>query len=139
MAKLIFKIASPGEGKTAWLVDKAFFEVGQGKKVFLLTSPDSPEYHKFISRYHINYTQSCPIEPVDSIRHIKPGSVVLIDDIFKFVNATSAINRLNTICDKVYITINGINGDKYTPEVTKVEEKDYEPVQISLFDDCVLA
>lgn len=100
-------ILPAGEGKTRWLVGRAFEEAGHGNNVVFL-SRSAAEYDKFLTYYRSEYGAGCPVRHVDDMVDIPYGSVVLIDDYHKKEKKTLFnLDALKEKCQKIIATMEG--------------------------------
>lgn len=116
------KVGGPGEGKTKWLMQKLFFNVQVGKKVYLLMN-DSDQFSRFMNKYQTRYNSICPVERATKETVFKSTDVLLIDDLMKEMHATCKTILLNAFNSeaRIYITINGIQETDDIPD-TEIPE-----------------
>ena len=103
---IIFKILPAGEGKTRWLVSKAFDAANEGKEVYALTN-DYKEFEKLVLKYRNEFAMFCPIKMAENINEIPQGSIVLIDNLIKR-HMDIDFEALKNIASKIYVTITGM-------------------------------
>ena len=104
---IYFKVLPAGEGKTRWLVEKAFKEVNNGKKVVFL-SEDTTEFEKFVRYYRTLFAMYCPVVHATTPQDVPAESVVLIDElVIKLVEEKIDINILKEKCSNIFITVEG--------------------------------
>ena len=96
-----------GEGKTRWLVEKAFKEVNNGKKVVFL-SEDTTEFEKFARYYRTLFAMYCPVVHATTPQDVPAESVVLIDElVIKLVEEKIDISILKEKCSNIFVTVEG--------------------------------
>ncbi len=105
MVDIKFKILPAGEGKTRWLVGKAFAECNNGNEVYLLTNNDE-EYQKFMLRYRTEYSMYCPVKMLLHSNEFKAG-IVLIDNLIEKMEKD--ILNVQDLSDakNIFATLNG--------------------------------
>lgn len=107
VANIDFMILPAGEGKTRWLVSKAFDEVNMGSNVYLLAH-NSKEYDKFLTYYRSEYRSRCPVRQAKSLTDIPYDAVVLIDDVEKQrKHLNFNLEDIKNICKKIFATVEG--------------------------------
>ncbi len=114
MASLIYKPANRGEGKTSWLLDKAFYEHDLGKRCYLLCRPDEIEYRQFCNKYLALYSQICPVMPLELYEELDNDCVLFIDNAFSHSDIQRVLEACYPRCAKIYITLEGFYDNDYT-------------------------
>ena len=104
---IFFKVLPAGEGKTRWLVEKAFKEVSNGNRVVFLSS-DYAEYEKFVLYYRTLFAMYCPVAHVEDTAAVLNDSVVLVDNLIKKMH-DKAINlaELKEKSKAIFVTVEG--------------------------------
>lgn len=130
MSKIIYKVAPPGEGKTKWLVNKAYEELAAGKRCLYVSTDDSShDYEHFCKMYLYEFLQICPVMPY-SIDSLDSDCVILIDDAMKCNYIGRIVNFVEETGCTVYITVNGyLENSSEQKECTKQEFE-----QLTIFD-----
>lgn len=126
MNDVIINVARKGEGKTIWLLSVAHHYSTKNIPVYLLVETEK-EFNRFCDKYSALYGKICKVKKMDSIED-GTNSIVLIDDLFERELDMSYIRQLKSICNKMFIAIEGSTEDN--EESTEVEN-DYE--QLTLF------
>lgn len=105
MADINYKVLPVGEGKTRWLVSKAFEEAQMGHHVVLLSHRPS-EYEKFLAYYRSEYGAGCPVQYANDMAVIPFDAVVLIDDCDKKKkHQLFDLEFLKEKCKKIFATM----------------------------------
>ena len=100
-------IRPAGEGKTRWLVGRAFEESQAGNRVVLLSN-NPAEYEKFMLYYRTEYSSRCPVEYISSTTDIPYDAVVLVDDLHeKTKKSLFDLDKIKTMCKKIFATAKG--------------------------------
>lgn len=102
-----FKILPAGEGKTRWLVERAFEAANKGKEVFFVTR-SYREYEKFVMYYRSQFAIFCPVKMAESIDEITSNAVILIDDIIDKGYMNLNYKELKECAGEIFATITGI-------------------------------
>jgi hypothetical protein len=99
-----FKVLPAGEGKTRWLVGRAYEESQFGHHVVFLSHSPS-EYERFLTYYRTEYGAGCPVRYAHDIENIPLDSVVLIDNLDKKVHhSLFDLDVLKEKCLKILAT-----------------------------------
>ena len=102
-----FKILPTGEGKTRWLVGKAFESANEGKEIFFVTR-SYREFEKFVMYYRSQFAMFCPVKMAESVSEITKDAVVLIDDIVDKGYMDINYTELKQCAGEVFATITGV-------------------------------
>lgn len=102
-----FKILPAGEGKTRWLVERAFEAANEGKEIFFVTR-SYREYEKFVMYYRSQFAMFCPVKMAESIDEITSNAVILIDDIVDKGYMNLNYKELKEGAGEIFATITGI-------------------------------
>lgn len=104
---IYFKVLPAGEGKTRWLVEKAFKEINNGKKVVFL-SKNSTEFEKFSMYYRTLFAMYCPVIHASTSENVPEESIVLIDELaIKLTKENINLNLLKAKCSAIFVTVEG--------------------------------
>lgn len=104
---IYFKVLPAGEGKTRWLVEKAFNEINSGNPVVLVTKDDE-EFDKFVMYYRTLFAMYCPVRHVKGIEEIPDNAIVLIDNfMFKLEKNVFDINAVKSKGAAIFATVEG--------------------------------
>ena len=107
MAKKIYMIAPPGEGKTKWLVQKAHESIVANKKCYyVITSDTDREFEKFCEMYRALFNHVCPVNVLSEIESIDSNCVILIDEGMRR-KSIGTIMFLSEAADTIYMTLEG--------------------------------
>jgi hypothetical protein len=107
MIDIKFKVLPAGEGKTRWLVEKAFDECSKGNSVFLLTN-DNDEFQKFMIRYRTSFSMYCPVKMLETTSPVPNNAIVLIDNFTEKVSSGLIyMSTIQTSAKEVFATLTG--------------------------------
>lgn len=100
-----FKVLLPGEGKTKWLIEKAFQLQQQGDNNIYYYSNNEHKYIKFCNKYLQTYDKVCPVMYANNSSMVSTDASVLIDDMMEL----DSLEDIRTLRDTshMYITIGG--------------------------------
>ena len=102
---MYFKVLPAGEGKTRWLVEKAFNEINKGNTVVLL-SKDDEEFDKFTMYYRTLFAMYCPVKLAKDIETIPNNAIVLIDNfMFKLEKNVFDVKAVKSKGAAIFATI----------------------------------
>ena len=104
--KLVYKIASRGEGKTRWLLEKAEEESRNGNQVYLATK-NPLEYSIFVEKFLSLYQRVCTTHQLPSAPMMTGDNCVLLIDELLTSDVLSEIDSIVAKSNKVYATLNG--------------------------------
>ena len=104
--KLVYKIASRGEGKTRWLLEKAEEESRNGNQVYLATK-NPLEYRRFVEKFFSLYQRVCTTHQLTSASMMTGGNCVVLIDELLTSDVLSEIDAIIAKSSKVYVTLNG--------------------------------
>lgn len=106
MVDIKFKVLPAGEGKTRWLVEKAFDECSKGNDVYLLTNNEE-EYQKFMLRYRTEYSMYCPVKMLSHSDELKDGVVLIDNFVEKFEKGILNVSVIQLVANDIFATISG--------------------------------
>lgn len=107
MANKVYKIAPPGEGKTKWLVQKAFESTISNKRCYyVVTSTNDREFEKFCELYRSLFNHVCPVTVLSDETTIDENCVILIDEGMRR-KSIGTIMSLTESANTIYMTLEG--------------------------------
>ena len=129
MNDIVFKVASPGEGKTKWLLNIANMYQNEGRQVYLLAQ-DETEYAKFCEKYFKTYSEVCHVQRLTAVKDTH-NSVVLIDNLLNHSFSAKDAEYINNNCYKMFVTIAGTTEFNITENGSKYEQLSFNFAEVA--------